>query len=96
MQTLTRNPLAHPASLGVNAGASFAIAGVRRCLVTICAGTTGDGLRRALVASLIVVAFTGSQGRAAVKSGAFNPGGRGAGPAVLEGLTSGIACPTRR
>lgn len=34
MQTLTRNPLADPGLLGVNAGASLPLCWVRRCLVT--------------------------------------------------------------
>ncbi|GHM17720.1 hypothetical protein ECZU43_17780 [Escherichia coli] len=61
MQTLTRNPLADPGLLGVNAGASFAIvlgaalfgySSAQEQLMMAFAG--------ALVASLIV-AFTGSR-----------------------------------
>ena len=89
MQTLTRNPLADPGLLGVNAGASFAIvlgaalfgySSAQEQLMMAFAG--------ALVASLIV-AFTGSQG-----GGQLSPVRltlAGVAPAVLEGLTSGIA-----
>ena len=89
MQTLTRNPLADPGLLGVNAGASFAIvlgaalfgySSAQEQLMMAFAG--------ALVASLIV-AFTGSQG-----GGQLSPVRltlAGVALAALEGLTSGIA-----
>ena len=91
MQTLTRNPLADPGILGVNSGASFAIVlGAALFGFFLCARrATADGLCGALAASLIV-AFTGSQGRWAVKPGTSDAGGRCLG-AVLEGLSTGIA-----
>ncbi len=46
MQTLTRNPLADPGLLGVNAGPALPLCWVRRCLVTHPRRNTGDGLRR--------------------------------------------------
>lgn len=78
MQTLTRNPLADPGLLGVNAGASFAIVlGAALFGYSSAQEQLAMAFAGALVASLIV-AFTGSR-RRAVKSGAFNHGGRGTG-----------------
>ncbi|MEE9685766.1 Fe(3+)-siderophore ABC transporter permease [Lelliottia amnigena] len=90
MQTLTRNPLADPGILGVNAGASFAIV----------LGATLFGLSSpteqlmmafcgALAASLLV-AFTGSQGGGQLSPVRLTLAGVALG-AVLEGLSSGIA-----
>lgn len=90
MQTLTRNPLADPGLLGVNAGASFAIvlgaallgiASPEQQLVMAFCG--------AFVASLIV-AFTGSQGGGQLSPVRLTLTGVAL-AAVLEGLTSGIA-----
>ena len=86
MQTLTRNPLADPGLLGVNAGASFAIvlfgySSAQEQLMMAFAG--------ALVASLIV-AFTGSQGGGQLSPVRLTLAGVAL-AAVLEGLTSGIA-----
>ena len=90
MQTLTRNPLADPGLLGVNAGASFAIvlgaallgiASPEQQLVMAFCG--------AFVASLIV-AFTGSQGGGQLSPVRLTLAGVAL-AAVLEGLTSGIA-----
>lgn len=90
MQTLTRNPLADPGLLGVNAGASFAIvlgaalfgySSAQEQLMMAFAG--------ALVASLIV-AFTGSRGGGQLSPVRLTPAGVAL-AAVLEGLTSGIA-----
>lgn len=90
MQTLTRNPLADPGLLGVNAGASFAIvlgaallgiASPEQQLVMAFCG--------ALVAALIV-AFTGSQGGGQLSPVRLTLAGVAL-AAVLEGLTSGIA-----
>jgi ABC-type Fe3+-siderophore transport system permease subunit len=90
MQTLTRNPLAEPGILGVNAGASFAV------VMGICffGAATPDqfflwAFGGALLAT-ILVALTGSTG-----SGRLNPlrltlAGVALG-AVLEGMSSGIA-----
>lgn len=78
MQTLTRNPLADPGLLGVNAGASFAIVLGAALFGYSSAQTTGDGLRRG-AGGLIDCCLYRQSGRRAVKSGAFNPGGRGAG-----------------
>ncbi|XPE55211.1 iron chelate uptake ABC transporter family permease subunit [Shigella flexneri] len=62
MSTLTRNPLADPGLLGVNAGAaSLPLCWVRRCSVTSPRrGTTGAW--PSPVPWLPAVAFTGSQG----------------------------------
>ncbi|MGI3451541.1 iron-enterobactin transporter [Citrobacter freundii] len=90
MQTLTRNPLADPGILGVNAGASFAIvlgaallgfsSAQEQLLMAFCG---------ALVASLIV-AFTGSQGGGQLSPVRLTLAGVALG-AVLEGLSTGIA-----
>ncbi len=62
MQTLTRNPLADPGLLGVNAGASFAIVlGAALFGYSSAQEQLAMAFAGALVASLIV-AFTGSQG----------------------------------
>ena len=90
MQTLTRNPLADPGILGVNAGASFAIvlgaalfgfsSPSEQLLMAFCG---------ALAASLLV-AFTGSQGGGQLSPVRLTLAGVALG-AVLEGLSSGIA-----
>lgn len=90
MQSLTRNPLADPGVLGVNAGASFAIVlgaallGIsspqEQLLVAFCG---------ALAASLLVV-LTGSQGGGQLSPVRLTLAGVALG-AVLEGLSSGIA-----
>lgn len=78
MQTLTRNPLADPGLLGVNAGASFAIVlGAALFGYSSAQEQLAMAFAGALVASLIV-AFTGSRG-----GGQLSPvrltGGRGTG-----------------
>ncbi|AGN87623.1 iron-enterobactin transporter membrane protein [Enterobacter sp. R4-368] len=90
MQTLTRNPLADPGLLGVNAGASFAIvlgaallgavSPVEQLLLAFCG---------ALAASLLV-AFTGSQGGGQLSPVRLTLAGVAL-AAVLEGLSSGIS-----
>ncbi|TCC14847.1 Fe(3+)-siderophore ABC transporter permease [Kosakonia quasisacchari] len=90
MQTLTRNPLADPGLLGVNAGASFAIVlgaallgavtPVEQLLLAFCG---------ALAASLLV-AFTGSQGGGQLSPVRLTLAGVAL-AAVLEGLSSGIS-----
>lgn len=90
MQSLTRNPLADPGILGVNAGASFAIVlgaallGIaspqEQLLLAFCG---------ALAASLLV-ALTGSQGGGQLSPVRLTLAGVALG-AVLEGLSSGIA-----
>ncbi|WP_421531917.1 Fe(3+)-siderophore ABC transporter permease [Lelliottia amnigena] len=90
MQTLTRNPLADPGILGVNAGASFAIvlgaalfglsSPTEQLMMAFCG---------ALAASLLV-AFTGSQGGGQLSPVRLTLAGVALG-AVLEGLSSGIA-----
>ena len=90
MQTLTRNPLADPGILGVNAGASFAIvlgaalfgfsSPVEQLMMAFCG---------ALGASLLV-AFTGSQGGGQLSPVRLTLAGVALG-AVLEGLSNGIA-----
>lgn len=90
MQTLTRNPLADPGLLGVNAGASFAIV-----LGAALFGTASPveqlalAFGGALVASLIV-AFTGSQGGGQLSPVRLTLAGVAL-AAVLEGLSSGIS-----
>ena len=89
MQTLTRNPLADPGLLGVNAGASFAIVlGAALFGYSSAQEQLAMAFAGALVASLIV-AFTGSQG-----GGQLSPVRltlAGVALAAVEGLTSGIA-----
>jgi len=90
MQTLTRNPLADPGLLGVNAGASFAIvlgaalfgavSPTEQLLLAFCG---------ALAASLLV-AFTGSQGGGQLSPVRLTLAGVAL-AAVLEGLSSGIS-----
>ncbi|MFU2167126.1 Fe(3+)-siderophore ABC transporter permease [Lelliottia nimipressuralis] len=90
MQTLTRNPLADPGILGVNAGASFAIV-----LGAALFGFSSPGEQLlmafcgALAASLLV-AFTGSQGGGQLSPVRLTLAGVALG-AILEGLSSGIA-----
>ncbi|PIJ50206.1 iron-enterobactin transporter [Erwinia sp. OLTSP20] len=90
MQTLTRNPLADPGILGVNAGASFAI--------VLSAALLGFSSPQALLlvaffgalAASLLVAFTGSQGGGQLSPVRLTLAGV-AFSAVLEGLSSGIA-----
>ncbi|MDC0726391.1 Fe(3+)-siderophore ABC transporter permease [Phytobacter diazotrophicus] len=90
MQTLTRNPLADPGLLGVNAGASFAIVlgaalfGAASPVEQLALAFGG-----ALMASLIV-AFTGSQGGGQLSPVRLTLAGVAL-AAVLEGLSSGIS-----
>ncbi|WP_072569267.1 Fe(3+)-siderophore ABC transporter permease [Enterobacter sp. SA187] len=90
MQTLTRNPLADPGLLGVNAGASFAIV-----LGAALLGLTSPYEQLALafsgaLAASLVVAFTGSAGGGQLSPVRLTLAGVALG-AVLEGLSSGIA-----
>ena len=90
LQSATRNPLADPGILGVNAGASFAIvlgaalfglsSPQEQLMMAFCG---------ALAASL-VVAFTGSQGGGQLSPVRLTLAGVALG-AVLEGLSTGIA-----
>ena len=90
MQTLTRNPLADPGLLGVNAGASFAIVlGAALFGYSSAQEQLAMAFAGALVASLIV-AFTGSQGGGQLSPVRLTLAGVAL-AAVLEGLTSGIA-----
>ncbi|MNZ51177.1 Ferric enterobactin transport system permease protein FepD [compost metagenome] len=90
MQTLTRNPLADPGILGVNAGASFAIV-LGAALFGFSSPTEQLAMAfcGALAASMIV-AFTGSQGGGQLSPVRLTLAGVALG-AVLEGLSSGIA-----
>ncbi|WP_446027773.1 Fe(3+)-siderophore ABC transporter permease [Lelliottia amnigena] len=90
MQTLTRNPLADPGILGVNAGASFAIV-LGAALFGLSSPTEQLVMAfcGALAASLLV-AFTGSQGGGQLSPVRLTLAGVALG-AVLEGLSSGIA-----
>ncbi|WP_336218993.1 Fe(3+)-siderophore ABC transporter permease [Citrobacter amalonaticus] len=90
MQTLTRNPLADPGLLGVNAGASFAIV-LGAALFGF--STPQEQLMMAFIGALVaslVVAFTGSQGGGQLSPVRLTLAGVAL-AAVLEGLTSGIA-----
>ncbi|EGT4254472.1 Fe(3+)-siderophore ABC transporter permease [Citrobacter amalonaticus] len=90
MQTLTRNPLADPGLLGVNAGASFAIVlGAALFGFSTPQEQLVMAFMGALVASL-VVAFTGSQGGGQLSPVRLTLAGVAL-AAVLEGLTSGIS-----
>ncbi|WP_435929421.1 Fe(3+)-siderophore ABC transporter permease [Dryocola sp. BD613] len=90
MQTLTRNPLADPGLLGVNAGASFAIVvGAAVWGLTSPSALLGLAFFGALAAAL-VVAFTGSQGGGQLSPVRLTLAGVAL-AAVLEGLSSGIA-----
>jgi len=90
MQTLTRNPLADPGLLGVNAGASFAIvlgaalfgfsSPTEQLLMAFCGA----------LAAALIVAFTGSQGGGQLSPIRLTLAGVALG-AVLEGLSNGIA-----
>lgn len=90
MQTLTRNPLADPGLLGVNAGASFAIV-LGAALFGF--STPQEQLVMAFIGALmasLVVAFTGSQGGGQLSPVRLTLAGVAL-AAVLEGLTSGIS-----
>jgi len=90
MQTLTRNPLADPGLLGVNAGASFAIVLGAALLGTVTpVGQLLLAFCGALAASLLV-AFTGSQGGGQLSPVRLTLAGVAL-AAVLEGLSSGIS-----
>lgn len=90
MQSLTRNPLADPGILGVNAGASFAIVlGAAIWGLTSPQEQLAMAFGGALAASLLV-AFTGSQGGGQLSPVRLTLAGVALG-AVLEGLSSGIA-----
>ncbi|MDF7681584.1 Fe(3+)-siderophore ABC transporter permease [Enterobacteriaceae bacterium ESL0689] len=90
MQTLTRNPLADPGLLGVNAGASFAIVLAATFLnINSPQQQVWIAFAGALSASLLV-AFTGSQGGGQLSPVRLTLAGVAL-AAVLEGLSSGIA-----
>lgn len=90
MQTLTRNPLADPGLLGVNAGASFAIVlGAAMLGIASAEQQLMMAFCGAFVASLIV-AFAGSQGAGQLNPVRLTLAGVAL-AAVLEGLTSGIS-----
>lgn len=90
MQTLTRNPLADPGLLGVNAGASFAIVlGAAVWSLTSPLAMLGLAFIGALSAAL-VVAFTGSQGGGQLSPVRLTLAGVAL-AAVLEGVSSGVA-----
>lgn len=90
MQTLTRNPLADPGLLGVNAGASFAIVlGAAVWGLSSPVALLGLAFFGALSAAL-VVAFTGSAGGGQLSPVRLTLAGVAL-AAVLEGLSSGIA-----
>lgn len=90
MQSLTRNPLADPGILGINAGAGFAIV---LGIALFGADSPGDWLGfafgGALLASLLV-ALTGALGGGRVNPVRLTLAGVALG-AVLEGLTSGLS-----
>lgn len=90
MQTLTRNPLADPGILGVNAGASFAIV-LGAALFGF--SSPQQQLTMAFIGALLatlLVAFSGSQGGGQLSPVRLTLAGVAL-SAVLEGLSSGIA-----
>lgn len=90
MQTLTRNPLADPGILGVNAGAGFAVVvGIALFGADTPADWLGFAFAGALIASLLV-AMTGALGGGRVNPVRLTLAGVALG-AVLEGLTSGLS-----
>lgn len=90
MQTLTRNPLADPGLLGINAGASFAIVlGTALLGYASPVALLGLGFGGALLASL-TVALTGSLGGGQLSPVRLTLAGVAL-AAVLEGLSNGIA-----
>lgn len=89
MQALTRNPLADPGILGVNAGAAAAVALAISALgVTTLSGYVWFALAGAAVAT-VVVYLLGSVGRAGLTPVRLALGGTAV-SAVLTGLTTGI------
>ncbi|RPE04538.1 Fe(3+)-siderophore ABC transporter permease [Candidatus Pantoea deserta] len=90
MQSLTRNPLADPGILGVNAGAGFAVVlGIALFGADSPADWLGFAFGGALLASLLV-ALTGAIGGGRVNPVRLTLAGVALG-AVLEGLTSGLS-----
>ena len=90
MQSLTRNPLADPGILGVNAGAGFAVVlGIALFGADTPADWLGFAFLGALLASLLV-ALTGALGGGRVNPVRLTLAGVALG-AVLEGLTSGLS-----
>ena len=90
MQSLTRNPLADPGILGVNAGAGFAVVlGIALFGADSPADWLGFAFSGALLASLLV-ALTGALGGGRVNPVRLTLAGVALG-AVLEGLTSGLS-----
>lgn len=90
MQSLTRNPLADPGILGVNAGAGFAVVlGIALFGADSSADWLGFAFGGALLASLLV-ALTGALGGGRVNPVRLTLAGVALG-AVLEGLTSGLS-----
>jgi len=90
MQSLTRNPLADPGILGVNAGAGFAVVlGIALFGADTPADWLGFAFVGALLASLLV-ALTGALGGGRVNPVRLTLAGVALG-AVLEGLTSGLS-----
>lgn len=90
MQSLTRNPLADPGILGVNAGAGFAVVlGIALAGADTPADWLGFAFGGALIASLLV-AVTGALGGGRVNPVRLTLAGVALG-AVLEGLTSGLS-----
>ncbi|MGK3143122.1 Fe(3+)-siderophore ABC transporter permease [Pantoea sp. C2G6] len=90
MQSLTRNPLADPGLLGVNAGAGFAVVlGIALAGADSPADWLGFAFSGALLASLLV-ALTGALGGGRVSPVRLTLAGVALG-AVLEGLTSGLS-----
>jgi len=90
MQSLTRNPLADPGILGVNAGAGFAVVlGIALFGADSPADWLGFAFSGALLASLLV-ALTGALGGGRVNPVRLTLAGVALG-AVLEGMTSGLS-----
>ncbi|OUE09856.1 Ferric enterobactin transport system permease protein FepD [Clavibacter michiganensis] len=89
MQALTRNPLADPGILGVNAGAAAAVAGAVVLVgVTDPAGQAPFAYAGALVLTVVVVAL-GTAGRGRADPVRLTLAGIAVG-AVLSGITTGV------
>ena len=90
IQSLTRNPLADPGILGVNAGASFAVAmGIGVFSVTSMSGYMWFAFAGALAATVAVYVISGGAGKRSPTSVQITLSGVALG-AVLSGITTAL------
>lgn len=90
MQALTRNPLADPGILGVNAGAAFAVAmGISIFSVTTMSGYIWFALAGALAATIAVYVISGGAGKKAPTPVQITLAGVALG-AALGGITTAL------